>query len=43
MGLFNDCEKYFNTKNLYEVLGTSHDALDSECMKYSFLTSFSDN
>lgn len=37
MGLFNDCEKYFNTKDLYEVLGTSHNASDAECIKTSFV------
>lgn len=30
MGLLEMCEKYFETKNLYEILGISSKATDKE-------------
>lgn len=33
MSFFDDCEKYFNTKKLYDVLGVSEDASEEEIRK----------
>lgn len=41
MGLFDECQEYFNTKDLYEVLGISRTASDAECIyKFSICISY---